>query len=173
MNREEQWADGVSALEIERKFLLDGLPSIPGGAEVWHIEQGYVPPDPRAPDGMRIRRTAMSGGHIVCTQTIKRGSGLVRTEMERTISESQFHQLWARTAGRRINKIRHRVREKDVTWEIDQFQGIDLVLAEVELPSADIPLRFPNWVMAHMLREVTDDPQYTNFAIAERSSRSS
>ena len=81
--------------------------------------------------------------------------------------------MWARTAGRRINKIRHRVREKDVTWEIDQFQGIDLVLAEVELPSADIPLRFPNWVMAHMLREVTDDPQYTNFAIAERSSRSS
>ena len=39
-----------------------------------------------------------------------------------------------------------------------------LVLAEVELPGEDAPFRLPEWLV--IAREVTDDPAYTNAALA-------
>ena len=33
----------AAPLEIERVYLLRGMPQIPRGAEQWHIEQGYLP----------------------------------------------------------------------------------------------------------------------------------
>ena len=32
----------MTALEIERKYLLNGLPVLPEPVETWHIEQGYL-----------------------------------------------------------------------------------------------------------------------------------
>jgi len=158
------------SLEIERKYLLSGRPAIPEGAEIWRIEQGYLSgPGPTAVAGGRIRRVLMSDGTIVCTHTIKQGLGVVRSEQERAISNQQFESQWPATAGKRLRKTRYRVREKDRVWEIDVFDRMDLVLAEVELPAADAAVVFPQWLEPHVVCEVTDDPKYTNAGIASRA----
>lgn len=174
-------------LEIERKFLLSTTPVIPPGAEIWRIEQGYLGDSPVAPSiadaasggasgggmirvgGGRLRRVIMPDGSVVCTHTIKSGSGLVRSELERAISNQQFEDRWPATSGRRLRKLRHRVREHDRIWEIDVFDQMDLVLAEVELSSPDEVVQIPRWLKAHIVREVTDDPGYTNASIAARA----
>jgi adenylate cyclase len=170
-------------LEIERKFLLDRLPDIPRGADVWQIDQGYLaPPEQTAaaldvgliamqPAVGRIRRIVFADGSIICTHTIKTGAGLVRSETERTISIEQFEQLWPQTVGSRLRKRRHRVHHDHSVWEIDDFEDTNLVLAEIELDAPDAAVHCPPWLEAHIVREVTDDPQYTNFAIAQRIGR--
>jgi CYTH domain-containing protein len=161
-------------MEIERKYLLDGCPDLPPGAEAVRIEQGYLPdpaPDDAGPAGAapgegRLRRTTAGDGTVVLTHTIKRGDGLCRTEIERTISAAEFERAWPGTAGRRLAKTRFRVPGSPVVWEIDVFDDFDLVLAEAELPSPGFSVTVPNWLAPHVVREVTDDPRYRNFALA-------
>ena len=157
---------GSSPLEIERKFLLDGLPALPDRAEPHRMEQGYLSDGPG-----RLRRAVGPDGRPVCTLTVKTGLGLVRREDERTISEQEFTKLWPRTAGRRLAKTRYRVDEAKQVWEIDRYDDLDLVLAEVELPSADAPITVPDWLRPHIVREVTEEPQYQNYQIALRLAR--
>ncbi|MHC4081498.1 MAG: CYTH domain-containing protein [Planctomycetota bacterium] len=154
---------GSPPLEIERKFLLDHLPAIPQRAEPHRMEQGYLPNDPG-----RLRRAVGPDGVPVYTLTVKTGAGLVRREDERTISEQEFQSLWPRTTGRRLAKTRYRVDEGGLVWEIDRYDGLDLVLAEVELPSADVEITIPDWLRPHIVREVTDEPAYQNYEIALR-----
>ena len=160
---EEDASAGSSPLEIERKFLLDGMPALPERAEPHRMEQGYLPDDPG-----RLRRAVGPDGRTVFTLTIKTGAGLVRREDERTISEQEFTNLWPRTAGRRLAKTRYRVDEDGLVWEIDRYDDLDLVLAEVELPSADTRITVPEWLRPHLVREVTDEPEYQNYEIALR-----
>lgn len=163
------------SLEIERVFLLARLPDLPPGAEALRIEQGYLP-DPAGAEGQaqagalegRLRRTTRQDGEVRCHHTVKKGLGLVRTEEEREVPVAEFERLWPRTAGRRIVKTRHEVKAGALTWEVDRFEGLDLVLAEVELPSEAHEAPLPDWLAPHVVREVTDDPSYRNFAIARR-----
>ena len=70
------------------------------------------------------------------------GRGVSRIEAEEATTERVFRALWPLTAGKRVRKERFFVRAGGLTWEIDRFLDIDLVLAEVELPAepAIIPL---------------------------------
>lgn len=161
-------------IEIERKFLLDTLPSIPGDAEVRRIEQGYLGRDDAADAALtegRIRRAVNADGSIVCTHTVKTGSGLVRRETEREITESDFERAWPHTAGRRLRKTRHRVTDGGLTWEIDAFDDLDLVLAEVELPDSRTEAIVPPWLEPHVVRDVTDEPEYRNYELASKIGR--
>ncbi len=171
--------------EIERKYLLDAMPAVPGCAERWHIEQGYLSPsipadrtrgDDVRPEDMqfeygRLRKTVMPDGSAVCTHTVKVGSGVKRFEHEREISPADFERHWPRTLGRRLSKTRWRVRHGSVIWEIDDILNDPLVLAEVELETPDQPVTPPQWLAEHIVREVTDDQSFTNSAIAERVGR--
>jgi CYTH domain-containing protein len=94
--------------------------------------------------------------------------GLVRSEVERVISEEEFARHWPRTAGRRLTKTRYRLSVGALVWEIDTFDEPNLVLAEVELPSPDAAAPLPEWLAPRVLREVTDDPAYRNYEIAVR-----
>jgi adenylate cyclase len=171
-----------AGFEIERKYLLDRLPAIPTGAECWRIEQGYlaaaapqyaIDAAPASASDLqmafgRLRRTVTSDGTVRCTHTIKTGSGLQRAEREREIAGGEFEKHWPRTEGRRLRKTRWRVPHGEVTWEIDDIEEGWIVLAEVELETADQVVTPPQWLAAHIVREVTDDPTFTNSAIAER-----
>lgn len=158
------------ATEIERVFLLRGVPPALPAGEVWRIEQGYLTPDPREPlaEG-RLRRITHADGRVSCVHTVKRGVGIVREETEVPISPAAFEEAWPRTAGRRLRKARHRVREGALIWEVDVFDGLPLVLAECELPAPDVVPPMPAWLQSEIVREVTNEPAFRNYQIARRS----
>ena len=174
--------DADAPREIERRYLLDCLPTLPPGTSSSRIEQGYLPaPAPDAPDAPapphmddagrprqgRLRRRRDAEGREQFTHTVKTGVGLVRREWERTIDREAFEAAWPETRGRRLAKTRHTAEGSDgLRWEIDAFEGLPLVLAEVELPAEDAEPRMPDWLRARIIREVTDEPAYTNARLA-------
>ncbi|MCO5297353.1 MAG: CHAD domain-containing protein [Fimbriimonadaceae bacterium] len=155
-------------LEIERKFLLRAVPERAQSAPCVEIEQGYF----QAREGERLRRTCQDG-RVSWVRTWKRGEGLVREELEEPLDEREFERLWPLTEGWRLKKRRYFVQEGELKWEIDEFEGLDLVLAEVELPSVDTEAAIPQWLADALVREVTGDPRYANSSLARSSSAAS
>jgi CYTH domain-containing protein len=160
--------DGI---EIERTYLLRRLPELPAASVACRIEQGYLPPAEGKPETVegRIRRLTRPDGQVECTHTVKKGLGLVRSEQERVIDAEEFERLWPRTAGRRLKKTRHMVPERALLWTIDDFDDLDLVLAEVELPDAKTAVEIPAWLAPHVERDVTEEPEYRNYELALRA----
>lgn len=154
------------AVEIERTYLLNRLPGLPAAAEQVRIEQGYFSDEPGSQIEGRIRRTIHPDGRIICTHTIKRGEGLVRHETERTIPSEEFERLWPETKSRRLRKTRWTIREGDMVWEVDAFEELDLVLAEVELTDEKASVTLPDWLRPHVVREVTNEKDYRNYELA-------
>jgi CYTH domain-containing protein len=158
-------------VEIERVFLLRGLPEPMPAGQVWRIEQGYLPP---AADEVgvlegRLRRIVHADGTIEHVHTVKTGLGMVRQEVERTLDAAAFEREWPRTAGRRLEKVRTRIAQGDRTWEIDRFLSLPVVLAECELPSPDADLPIPAWLAPWIEREVTHEPAFRNSELARRA----
>ena len=150
----------MSEREIERKFLLrrppDGYDEYRGAS----IEQGYLAV---ADDGTEVRVRRQDGRF---TQTIKRGSGLNRAEVEISLDRAQFEALWPLTEDRRLSKTRTRVPCGALTVEIDRYDGTlaGLWVAEIEFASEEAGRAFdpPDWLGA----EVTDDERYKNRRLA-------
>ena len=170
----DQFSSGVDALaeeiadlvdrdrEVERKFLLTGLPTLPGAESPVEIEQGYLPGERLIE---RVRRIRSDEGEELI-RTVKEGSGLTRLEVEEPVSADVFDQLWPLTEGRRLRKRRYRVPDGDLTWEIDEFLDRDLVLAEVELAGRPVDVEVPAWLQPHVDREVTEEEAYSNLRLA-------
>jgi CHAD domain-containing protein/CYTH domain-containing protein len=150
------------AVETERKYLLSAVPPAARDAPAEDISQGWLP-------GVRfrerIRRVRARGGERYY-RALKQGTGLRRLEAEEETSREIFETLWPLTAGRRIDKRRTRLEDGGVPWLIDQFTDRDLVLAEVELPAGAQEAAMPDWLAAHVVREVTGDPEYLNENLA-------
>jgi CHAD domain-containing protein/CYTH domain-containing protein len=152
--------------EIERKFLLRACPPETADAQVLEIEQGWLP---GAAIIERLRRVRLDGaeGHY---RTIKLGGGLARVEIEEPMAPALFASLWPLTADRRIAKRRYRVPDAgtSLVWEIDDFHERELVLAEIELPSEMTEVEPPDWLAPYIVREVTDEGEFTNYQLAQR-----
>ena len=149
----------ATGIEIERKFLLDGVPPTMRDATRVPIRQGYL-----ALDGdteVRVRITPQAA-----TLTIKSGHGGVRVEEELALQARQAEALWQLTEGRRIEKTRRRVQAAGAEVEIDEYGGAHagLVVAEVEFSDEDASRAFepPPW----FAREVTADRRYSNRRLA-------
>jgi CHAD domain-containing protein/CYTH domain-containing protein len=151
-------------VEIERKYLLRELPTLPEGAQELEVEQGWLPGKHLHERVRRVR----SGDRISYCRTVKLGRGVSRVEIEEPTSREIFEPLWALTRSCRVRKRRYVVREGSLVWEIDQFHDRPLVLAEVELPSETVQPSLPEWLAPHVVREVTDDSRYTNLKLAQR-----
>jgi CYTH domain-containing protein len=148
--------------EIERKYLLSALPA--GIAELRSVEidQGYLP-------GTRIReriRRIRDGASTRYVRTIKTGAGVERLEFEEDTTEAFFDTVWPLTAGRRVHKRRYVARLAGADWEIDEFLDRTLALAEIELTRADEPVEMPAVIASVLVREVTDEPSFTNYHLA-------
>ena len=157
-------------LEIERKYLLSGLPEMPPGIRYDRLRQGYIQADltnDASPfrEG-RLRERVDEQGDRQWTHTIKTGVGLVRTEVETFIDAEAFAIGWELTAGARLSKRRYLVPEGNLTWEIDAFEDRELFLAEVELSSPDEAVAIPPWLEPVLVREVTDESAYVNVNLA-------
>lgn len=142
------------ATEIERKFLVKDdswRGPVPGS----HYRQGYLSTDPERT--VRARVAAGKGYLTIKGKTVN----AARAEYEYAIpvqdAEAILDQLCKRPL---IEKTRYRIDYQGLVWEVDEFGGENagLVIAEVELASADQAVALPAWVG----EEVTADPRYYN-----------
>jgi CHAD domain-containing protein/CYTH domain-containing protein len=153
---------GLRDREIERKFLLRGLPPLDRAMPPVDIEQGYLPGERLIE---RLRRIRSDEG-VELVRTLKAGTGLTRLELEEPVPPALFERLWPLTEGRRVHKQRFRISDGELTWEIDRFLDRDLVLAEVELNGRPLEVALPPWLEPLVDREVTEDEAYTNYRLA-------
>lgn len=155
-------AEAPAGVEIERKFLLREVPPAAREVPPAEIRQGYLPGTRLVERLREVRRD----GAPTWFRTLKAGAGLSRLEAEEETSRELFESLWPLTIGRRICKRRYRVAAGHLTWEIDEFVDRDLVLAEVELPSPETPAEPPDWLAPYLVREVTEEPGFSNLRLA-------
>ena len=143
------------AKEIERKFLVENTNFKVSATHSYEITQGYL--SRRIDSTVRVRIKDDKA-----FLTVKgRNNGAVRDEWEYEIPVADARDMLGRCAdGAVITKTRYIVPFEGWIWEVDEFHGHNegLVVAEIELPSADSPFRVPLFVG----KEVTGNPAYYN-----------
>ena len=146
--------------EIERKFRVhvDALPlaARQGGSR---FAQGYLAAKPT----VRVRLADGGTPNARAWLTIK-GPGLrTRSEFEYAIPSEDAEALLG-LCGTSLTKVRREVTIGSHVWEIDEFTGphAGLWLAEIELDDENESFECPGWLGD----EVTDDPKFTNSALA-------
>lgn len=128
-------------MEIERKWLLPrsfDLLGVEGLEDDYRrIRQGYILGDKDAE--LRVRMMSGGIGPAECFITFKGTGDLCREEWEESIPESVFRALYAKTEGRRIDKIRYVAVDGANRFEIDVFKGDleGLILLECEFGSEE------------------------------------
>lgn len=155
-------ADGMP-MEVERKYLLSGIPPEAALIPPVQIEQGWLPGTKLRE---RLRRTIAADGTVSLLRTMKLGSMTARVEVEEEIPEALFEAMWQLTRLARVHKARHVVSDGRHHWEIDVFLDRELVLAEVELDGTDDEAAVPGWLQPYVIRDVTGEPQYLNSVLA-------
>ena len=149
-------------IEIERKFLVAG--------EAWRAQargpgeamlQGYLATGGAAAPGVRVR---LAGARAWLT--VKGPGGLVRAEFEYPVPVEDARAMLALCIVPVIEKTRFEAPHAGHLWTVDVFHAparlAGLVLAEVEMDSADDSPPLPEWLGA----EVTGDARYSNAALA-------
>lgn len=154
-------------VEIERRFLVNVAALPPKSVPGYTLRQGYLSVHPvvrvrweqRAVAPGQDPADAATKGYL----TIKGPGTLVRAEYEYEIPAADAEEL-LRMCGAQLRKRRYHLHGEG-HWTIDVFEDrlTGLWLAEIELPSADAEFPRPAWLG----REVTDDPRYTNAALAQ------
>ena len=143
-------------MEIERKFLVTGSQFKQQAYASSRIKQGYI-----CSHHGRTVRVRLRDEHAFLT--IKGPSldgGLSRYEFEKEIALDEANELFRLCEPGIIDKTRYLVKAGVHTFEVDEFYGDNegLVMAEVELGSADEPFEKPDFIGI----EVTGDRRYYN-----------
>lgn len=159
-------ADAALPREIERKLLLSGVPPHLTPFAPSFIEQGWIPGENIHE---RVRRSVAPDGVTTFTRTIKLGELGARIELEDRCDAELFAALWPLTRQARIRKHRYAIPNDRHVWEIDVFIDRPLVVAEIELSAVSEPFVVPEWLAPYVVADVTDDPAYTNSAMATPS----
>jgi adenylate cyclase len=152
-------------IEIERKFLVskekwEGLEK-PRGV---YLRQGYL--NDSTGCTVRVRETETEGYLTIKGKSV----GLVRAEFEYPIPKADAKQMLDTLAKTQLSKTRYEIIVGQHTWEVDVFHDANegLILAEIELESADEMFELPNWIE----KEVSNDPRYYNSALAKNVHKS-
>ena len=129
--------------EIERKFIIKKLPENLDQFQVEKILQGYLKLEN---DELEIRFRKIGDKYF---QTIKKGNGLNREEIELSLTKEQFVSLWPLTKQYRIIKSRYHIPFDNYTIELDIYEGKykGFIASEVEFPSEKEAKEFnpPKW----------------------------
>lgn len=142
------------AQEIERKFMVVGEYKHLAHSSM-HLVQGYIA------SGRRTVRVRLSDDRAWLTiKGPSRDGGLTRYEWEHPIEAKEAMELLQLAEGALIDKRRWLVNYEGHTFEVDEFAGQNegLVIAEVELRSADEEFARPAWLG----EEVTGLKRYYN-----------
>lgn len=152
------------AVEIERKFLVDGEFRHIAESSV-RVVQGYLSSVPERT--VRVRVYGDRG--FITIKGIGSSSGMSRFEWEKEISCEEAMSLLEICEAGVIDKTRHIVRVGGHVYEVDEFHGDNegLVVAEIELSSEDESFVRPDWLG----REVTGDSRYYNSMLSSNPFR--
>ncbi|MEB3307349.1 MAG: CYTH domain-containing protein [Cyanobacteriota bacterium] len=150
------------ALEIERRFLVhsDGWRShVSWSAQ---LRQGYLVAEP---EGFSFRVRQSEQQSWLTLKAPCSADGRVRQEFEYEIPHSDAADLLGLCKWQ-VVKTRHGLSLPGGDWVLDEFEGANapLLVAEVELRSADQQLDAPLWCG----REITGRPELSNAALALR-----
>lgn len=145
--------------EIERKFLVEG-DFKSHAKQAIRIMQGYLSSVPERTVRVRVKGEK---GYL----TIKGKSsldGTVRYEWEKEIAVEDARELFQLCEPGKIDKMRYLVECGKHIFEVDEFyeDNAGLIVAEIELISADEPFERPVWLG----KEVTGDLRYYNAMLA-------
>jgi adenylate cyclase len=145
-------------IEIERKFLVRGETWRNGEPGVLY-RQGFLRSSVEC-----VVRVRVQGEQAFLT--IKGPTqGISRQEFEYPIPMGEAQEMLDKLCSQPLmEKFRYFRSYAGLTWEIDEFLGDNrgLVVAEVELQSADQAISKPDWVG----QEVSGDPRYLNVNLA-------
>lgn len=157
-------------VEIERKYLieypdsemLDSLPC----CKKTEISQTYLRLG--EDDKIRVRKRTLDGD-TVCIKTYKkRITPVTHTEIEEYLSKEEYEKMIAEgEIIASISKFRYCFVYKYQYFELDVFPfWKDKAMMEIELKTEDEAIVLPDFVS--VIREVTEDKNYTNFALAKK-----
>lgn len=146
-------------IEIERKFLVAGDAWRPQVSRRCVMRQGYLAGE-GGRSSMRVRLEDDEAHLNIKAAVI----GSARAEYDYVIPADDACEILRTLCIGRLEKTRHYVEQGELTWEIDEFIGDNagLVVAEIELTSADQHFDRPDWLG----REVTDERRYYNHHLA-------
>ena len=155
-------------MDRQRKFLIaypdvQRLERLPNCRKV-EIIQTYL----HSADGTE-RRVNQRGldGHFIYYETVQMGGGPKVIEVERRLTQNQYLTLLmeADTSLRQIRKTRYCLTWKNQYFEIDVYPfWRDRAIAEIESSDDKTEIVFPEHI--HVIREVTDEAEYKNAALA-------
>ena len=150
------------AIEIERKFLVQGDGWRSEAHKSTRLRQGYLQTDSRRNVRVRIKG---DGAKLTVKGKIE-GSLVERLEFEYDIPMDDAEQMLALCMDSPIDKTRHEVELGGFLWEIDEFHGANdgLIVAEIELPDRDTVFERPTW----LADEVSEDARYLNSNLVAR-----
>ena len=142
------------AVEIEFKYLVTSDSYKEQSTESHHIVQGFLSRE----RGRCVRVRLWDDRAVITIKGMSTGPS--RPEYEYEIPVEDARELLQMCPPPIIDKTRHIVLWKGHRWEVDEFHGnlTPLVVAEIELPSADSSYALPPFVG----RNVTDDHRYCN-----------
>lgn len=153
-------------MEIERKFLVENIPTNLEKYEKFEIEQGYISKKPI----IRIRKSDAE-----CFLTVKsllgvsssKDSAIVNNEYECKILKDEYEALLEKIDGKIVKKTRYKIPLGDNLFaELDIFKdGLSgLVIVEVEFESLEKANSFmpPDWFG----RDVSKEAEYRNVNLA-------
>ena len=152
------------ALEIERRFLVKGNEWKAISLDSQHFRQGYLT---TSIQNWTVRVRIM--GKEKAWLTLKYpAEKIARHEFEYLIPIKDAEEIWERTPHK-LFKTRYHLDLKEGNWIIDCFEESNdpLVIAEVELVTAEQNIPIPNWCF----NEITNNKQLTNAALAQKPIR--
>lgn len=170
----------TTKLEIERKFLVKFPTSWSALSEMFdelvdvkRITQTYMEPED---DGQAARVRKTVEGLTGDTQTVyhynkkKPVESGVHEETEREISKSEYEKYLKKANSDKsaVEKTRFVFKFNDQVFELDVFKGAlkGLAVLEIELKDKNETVELPHFLK--IVKEVTKDKRYTNFALADK-----
>ncbi|MEI6866115.1 CYTH domain-containing protein [Flavicella sp.] len=148
------------SIEIERKFLVTNNTFILNSHKKQFIKQGFL--NSNKDRTVRIRVLDHQG--YITVKGISNKSGTTRFEWEKEISVQEAESLLLLTEQEPIEKFRYLVKNNNLVFEVDIFEGSNkgLIIAEIELSNENQKFNKPEWIGA----EVTGDIKYYNSSLS-------
>lgn len=150
------------AKEIEKKWVLKKVPQkILENTEKIEITQFYTKITPEEEERYRTKKI---GDKVKYIRTVKKGTGLVREEIEKEVTIKEFEAAKDRIIGNPIVKTRYKTKDG---FEIDIYENFKgLIVIEKEFPNKEAVEKFemPDWLKDAI--DVTENKEFKNKNLA-------